>query len=488
VTRHFLLTLLVGSLAYAQESWPAGRLLLTGGAAWQRLELNDGQTKASIAGGSPGAHLHLSTAIYPLKWFGVALEGRGGLLKAERSATSAGPSVLRFRTGQLQLLAVPRWQVTSAVGLEAQLGIEVGARPSAFDASTREELVVTATPSFGPAAGLVASFDPGAAFSLQVFARASAGFGVGYLVQGGLQGRVGSVTLGPLGVGVAFSAEAHYFGSGSSQQSVQVGLGLAATWRTEVARAVSLTEVQSRELKGQVRRADDQPVPGATVTLDGASTTADGEGRFRFEGPSAGAHTLVAKAPGLKNIEQSVRVPESGPVEVVLRLAVPTGPGRLTGTVKTAAGATPSGLVLSVAGQTITVDAQGRFVAPAVGPGPVPVVAKAAGFNVVNEVAQVPAEGEASLELVLEPETVKAKAKFRGVVSSADGPVAKATVRVIERKLKVTVGAEGRFALEVPAGTYTLVIEAPKYITQTRKVDVAEGDQAIFQVELERQR
>ena len=74
------------------------------------------------------------------------------------------------------------------------------------------------------------------------------------------------------------------------------------------------------------------------------------------------------------------------------------------------------------------------------------------------------------------------------VISSAAGPVAKATVRVVELKLKQAVKADGRFEVEVPGGKYTLVIEAPKHVTQTKQVEVADGDQAIFQIELEKLR
>jgi hypothetical protein len=73
-------------------------------------------------------------------------------------------------------------------------------------------------------------------------------------------------------------------------------------------------------------------------------------------------------------------------------------------------------------------------------------------------------------------------------VSSATGPVAKATVRIVELKMKQVVKPDGRFEADVAGGKYTLVIEAPKHVTQTRIVEVADGDQAIFQIELEKTR
>jgi hypothetical protein len=64
----------------------------------------------------------------------------------------------------------------------------------------------------------------------------------------------------------------------------------------------------------------------------------------------------------------------------------------------------------------------------------------------------------------------------------------KATVRVVELKVKLAVKADGRFTADVPSGKYTLVIEAKGYVTQTKTVVVSGGDQAIFHTELERSR
>lgn len=51
-------------------------------------------------------------------------------------------------------------------------------------------------------------------------------------------------------------------------------------------------------------------VVGATVTLDGGpSTTTDADGRFRFTGLVAGAHTLRATAPGTAPLDAPITVP-----------------------------------------------------------------------------------------------------------------------------------------------------------------------------------
>lgn len=64
----------------------------------------------------------------------------------------------------------------------------------------------------------------------------------------------------------------------------------------------------------------------------------------------------------------------------------------------------------------------------------------------------------------------------------------KATVRVVELKLKLPVKPDGRFSADVPSGKYTLIIEARGYLTQTKTVEVSGGDQAIFHAELEKTR
>jgi hypothetical protein len=118
----------------------------------------------------------------------------------------------------------------------------------------------------------------------------------------------------------------------------------------------------------------------------------------------------------------------------------------------------------------------------------VTVQVRAEGFTGADEVAQVPPGGAAQVDFTLTPKTVAVRATLRGLIRTKSGEAVKATVRVVELKLKLQVKADGRFSAEVPSGRYTLVIEARGFVTQTKSVEVSGGDQAIFHAELERLR
>jgi len=101
---------------------------------------------------------------------------------------------------------------------------------------------------------------------------------------------------------------------------------------------------------------------------------------------------------------------------------------------------------------------------------------------------QVPPEASATVTFTLKATGVRAKATVKGLVLGADGAVPKATVTLAEKKLTVKVKPDGRFELEVPGGRHTITIQAPGYVTQSKVLELADGDQAIFHLELEKAR
>jgi len=240
-------------------------------------------------------------------------------------------------------------------------------------------------------------------------------------------------------------------------------------------------------VRGRVTRADGTLVAGALISLSATMLTSDASGHFEASDLPEGAVTLKVSAPGLRPSTRQLALASGPPLEVEVVLETPTGPGRITGVVRAGTKVLP-GAKVQGQGAVVTSDASGAFTIEKAGPGPVKVSVSRSGYANADEVVQVPAEGTATLEVTLEPVTQRSKAKLRGVISSASGPLAKATVRVPQLKLKQVVKADGRFELEVPGGQYTLIIEAPKHVTQTRTVEVLDGDQAIFQIELEKTR
>ncbi len=253
--------------------------------------------------------------------------------------------------------------------------------------------------------------------------------------------------------------------------------------------------VSSTVIEGQVDEAgtlvvrvslpDGAVAKGAQVSVDGAAAvTVDDAGEVK-SAPSNGTHAVTVSLAGFRSTSASGDVAAGQQRVLEVRLAALTGPGRLGGVVRAAAGAKPLvDAVVNVAEQSARTDASGAYVFEKVGPGPVQVRVDAQGFNTSEEVAQVPAEGAASLDFALEPLGKGSPATVRGLVRSRSGVALKAAVVVRGSKQKVVVTPEGRFVATLPAGDYTFIISAPGHIAQTKKVTLADGEQAIFHCEL----
>src|SRR6185369_5423916 len=126
---------------------------------------------------------------------------------------------------------------------------------------------------------------------------------------------------------------------------------------------------------------------------------------------------------------------------------------------------------------TVHAGADGSFTLDEVGPGPVQVKATLKGYKPAEEVVSVPPEGEAALVL----------ASMRGQVRTLRGKPVSAVLRIPEAQISTRTGSDGRFTVRLPGGKYTVVFEAPGYVRQTKTVEVADGDQAIFYVDLSRE-
>lgn len=472
-----------------------GRLWLTGGGAFRDHQQLERDVVVLRVGGSPQSiapwNVHLSGAYFFNSFLGVDLEGRGELFYATQSGTRPVP-----QPGfELTPAATARWVPLRWLSLEGQLGWAFQLRSGIQGGPSERDIFFTG-PSFGAAVGLA----PTPSFGAQLFFRAqpvnvvlgAPGAQAGFF-SGGAQLKVGALRLGIVELGVAISLEVSSgrlvaSESGAAQLGVRGGLGLALS-RVVEERDVVLEPVQAAKvsLTGLAISADGASLAGVVVTLDGESPLrTDEKGAFTFPDVTTGPHVLRARKDGYQAASLEVNVTAT-PAPVTLTLLAPTGPGRIRGVVRSAEG-TISGATLSVGEQQAVSDDQGRFVLDAVGPGPVKVQVKAADFQDAEEVAQVPPEAEAALDFTLVPKAAEVRATLRGLIRAKSGEAVKATVRVVELKLKLPVKPDGRFSAEVPSGKYTLIIEARGYLTQTKTVEVSGGDQAIFHAELEKTR
>jgi hypothetical protein len=173
--------------------------------------------------------------------------------------------------------------------------------------------------------------------------------------------------------------------------------------------------------------------------------------------------------------------PERGVVRGVVRAAHASAVGP--------AGTPLPGVTVAVTGgPSTTTDTNGMFRLSGIPPGIATVRLSGKALIVQDEVLVIPPEGEVSVEVLLRPEESARLAAITGLVRSEDGQPVPARVSVVELGLVSEADAGGRFRLEVPAGRYTVVIEAPGLVTQRKALTVAAGEHSIYNLDLQRER
>ncbi|HEY0715927.1 MAG TPA: carboxypeptidase-like regulatory domain-containing protein [Polyangia bacterium] len=191
--------------------------------------------------------------------------------------------------------------------------------------------------------------------------------------------------------------------------------------------------------------------------------------RAGFLAPPAGAGATTTRRPVVA--EKNLRT-----IHGVVRRSGPAAEG---------GGTAVAGVEVSVVdGPRLRTDAQGRFVLKDVAPGLVQLRLHRDGFLPAEEVVAVTADGDVNLEAVLRPTAANRIATISGVIRSESGAPVSARVRVLERDEDAQADKDGRFHLDLPAGRYTMVIEAPGFGRQERSVEISAGEQRIYNVDL----
>lgn len=117
-------------------------------------------------------------------------------------------------------------------------------------------------------------------------------------------------------------------------------------------------------------------------------------------------------------------------------------------------------------------------------PGLAPIEVAAADYHPVQEVGSVVAVKTSTVALQLVKSRRAIPATITGLVRSVTGRAVSAQLELPQAKVKTRTAANGSFTIRVPGGTYSVIISAPRFITQTKTVTVRDGDQAIFNVDL----
>jgi hypothetical protein len=235
-----------------------------------------------------------------------------------------------------------------------------------------------------------------------------------------------------------------------------------------------------------------QPLPGATAALNVAGRD------FQLRQGTAGSFngqdippgSAVAKVVAAGYLPAEAKATVVAGQESVFELKVKKEPpktGSLVVTLLDKVSKQPVvGATVKVRGVEKQTGNDGQVVFDGLLPGPAPVEAAVPDYHAVNEIASIVALRKAELPLSLVKARAAILATITGLVRNRSGgkPVS-ALLEIPEAKVKTrAVGSTGAFTFRIQGGTYSLIISAPGFITQTKTVTVKDGDQAIYNVDL----
>lgn len=478
----------------ASSSLPRARLQLDYRISLRADDQSLDRLSISAKGVAP-ANVRLSGAAYFTDSLGLAAD-----LAYEPYALSgndlAGRGVVLRVTG-LRLAAglAARASLGGGAAIEGVLGYGYAQLP-ALEASG-DTLQARRAVAHGPELALIAGLRRGwLAPSLKVratpYAMATLGESrmTGYEAAAGAQLGLGSARWGSsewqLAAHYEYALERLSGGTAVLRQGAhQMGLGLSASFPGRSPAFIDPSLIPG-SVRGLVRVGGAPAGPGVVVQAVGlGSAQTDDAGAFAFRSPP-GPLTLRAELAGAAPAEKTVAVAPGAEVEVELdlALALASGPGRILGEVVD--GEAPlAGVEVAAPGlPPVRTGDDGAFEIPSAGPGPVPLRLTLPGYAPAEEVIAVPPAGAASVKLALRKAASRAMATLRGLVRTRAGKPLAARLRVLEADLATTATAGGEFSVKLPGGRYRVTIEMPGYISQAKLVEVADGDQAIFNIDL----
>jgi hypothetical protein len=234
----------------------------------------------------------------------------------------------------------------------------------------------------------------------------------------------------------------------------------------------ALRDIVPVAVSGQVTDTTGAPVAGATVTIDGQTTTTDADGNYLFDQVAVGTHPVSLTTPvGYTVATQPppVTVPDGSEVPITDVDFVIAENADLRGTVRSngtgVAGVTVTAVAPGGATLTRVTDSSGAYTFPRLPAGDYAItMTTPAGFVATSPVTrneQVAAVDVADVDFELArlgaiDGTVRDDdgAPLAGVVVTLTGPGA---------PQQLTSGADGTFGLgELPPGTYTLTVVPPE--------------------------
>lgn len=162
---------------------------------------------------------------------------------------------------------------------------------------------------------------------------------------------------------------------------------------------------------------------------------------------------------------------------------VPTGPattGTLRGKVTGDKGEPVADATVSVGDRSVQTGPDGTYVLTEVPLGKAAVSVKAPGFEdrTIETEVGAPAAADISVKHAIKP------GQLRGLIRAYSGKALSATIRVEPLGVETKTDADGVFQIDVPPGTYEVVVTATGYATQHRKMQVDENGVTILNADL----
>jgi hypothetical protein len=271
----------------------------------------------------------------------------------------------------------------------------------------------------------------------------------------------------------------------------RVGLGLRITSLQDPP-SLSRPPAGPGRIRGRVlAQGTPDSIAGAEVIVaGGAPIRTDRSGYFVVPAVQPGPVSIEVRVAGYRTAKETVEIRPGAEIQQSLHLVRKSGPGTIKGKILTRGESGPGDPIAGAEiraqnGATATSEQDGSFVLPNVGPGAVTLVVNAKSHQAAEEIVSVPPETDAEVQLQLAKAAAASQASIRGQVRSAKGgaPV-KATLTIREARMNTRVDRDGRFTVRVPGGRYTIVFAARGYVPQTKTVDLADGDQALFYIDL----
>lgn len=165
----------------------------------------------------------------------------------------------------------------------------------------------------------------------------------------------------------------------------------------------------------------------------------------------------------------------------------PPTTGSVRGRILDSDGAPLPGATIRAGDKTATTGDDGTFTLTDLTPGAIELSIERSGHEPLTRTVTVTAGTDAALDVNLA--RTKLPSQIRGVIRDFGGKGLPATIRIDPLGLTITAAPDGTFSVDVPPGTYTLVISHPGYTPQEKKnVSVEEEEVASRNVELRKAR